>query len=62
NIDFENIKDANVEKMKIDTDIENMQMNSKILHIQTSHEKFNINEKRPHEEDDSIEKGVKRIC
>ncbi|CAG8696042.1 4250_t:CDS:2, partial [Scutellospora calospora] len=51
--------DANVEKMKIDTDIENMQMNSEILHIQTSHGNFNINEKRPHEEDDSIEKGYK---
>ncbi|CAG8550730.1 2046_t:CDS:1, partial [Scutellospora calospora] len=53
--------EANVEKMKIDTDIENMQMNSEILHNQTSHENFNINEKRPHEKDDSIEKTVKRI-
>ncbi|CAG8437175.1 1735_t:CDS:2 [Scutellospora calospora] len=42
NIDFENIKGANVGNMKIDTDIENMRMNSEILHIQISH---NINEK-----------------
>ncbi|CAG8588047.1 11503_t:CDS:1, partial [Scutellospora calospora] len=56
-----NINNADVENMKIDTVIENTQMDSEMLRFHTNHEGLNVNEKRLYEDDVSVEKEIKKI-